>query len=135
MTSLGVLSIALFDSVDELKLSFTSGENCRISIRQVWCPACCVLVVQSTEAAVVCRRARMCGHHGCTKWPIFGVEGRKARQFCSQHATAGMVDVVSKRCGHPGCTKKPSYGVEGSKTTEFCSQHAKKGMVEAQHKK
>ena len=56
-------------------------------------------VVQSTEAVVMCRRARMCSHPGCTKHPSNGgVEGsKKTREFCSQHAKAGMVDVRHKK--------------------------------------
>ena len=67
---------------------------------------------------------------GCTKHPNFGVPGSKKKEFCSEHQTDGMVNVVSRRCGHPGCTKRPSFGVAGSKKREFCSEHKKGGMVD-----
>ncbi len=76
-----------------------------------------------------------CRQDGCTKQSRYGGPGSKKREFCSEHKTHGMVDVVSKRCLHHGCTKQPSYGVEGTNKKEFCAQHKRGGMVDLKIKR
>ena len=74
--------------------------------------------------------SKRCGHPGCTKQPLYGVEVSKKAEFCAGHKKEGMVNINNnKRCGHPGCNKQPSYGVEGSNMKEFCAQHKKDGMI------
>ena len=75
-----------------------------------------------------------CHHAGCAKYAVYGVEGTKKAELCSQHAREGMVNVRSKRCGHQGCNKIPSYGMEGTRKAELCSQHAREGMVDVKSK-
>ncbi|CAN0082320.1 unnamed protein product, partial [Ectocarpus sp. 12 AP-2014] len=65
------------------------------------------------------------GHPGCMKRSPFGADGSKNAEFCAQHETQGMIDLVNKRCGHPGCIKSPSFGEHGSTKRDLCSQHAK----------
>ncbi|CAN0308545.1 unnamed protein product, partial [Ectocarpus fasciculatus] len=71
-----------------------------------------------------------CQEDGCTTGASYGKDGSTKREFCSQHAKPGMINLVSKRCRHPGCIKQPSFGKDGSKKAEFCSQHAKSGMID-----
>ncbi|CAM9993932.1 unnamed protein product [Ectocarpus sp. 4 AP-2014] len=76
-----------------------------------------------------------CGHANCTKRPTYGVAGSKKREFCSQHARDGMVNVNNKRCIQPNCTTIPSFAAVGSKKAEFCSQHAREGMVDVRSRR
>ncbi|CAN0506083.1 unnamed protein product [Ectocarpus sp. 12 AP-2014] len=76
-----------------------------------------------------------CGHAKCTKRPTYGVAGSKKREFCSQHARDGMVNVNNKRCIQPNCTTIPSFAAVGSKKAEFCSQHAREGMVDVRSRR
>ncbi|CAM9675420.1 unnamed protein product [Ectocarpus sp. 8 AP-2014] len=76
-----------------------------------------------------------CGHANCTKRPTYGVAGSKKREFCSQHARDGMVNVNNKRCIQPNCTTIPSFAAAGSKKAEFCSQHAREGMVDVRSRR
>ncbi|CAM9556217.1 unnamed protein product [Ectocarpus sp. 6 AP-2014] len=76
-----------------------------------------------------------CGHEDCCKSPVFGVDGSKKREFCSQHKKKGMVDVANKRCRHSTCLKRAKFGFEGSRKREFCFQHKKPGMVSLCNKK
>ena len=78
---------------------------------------------------------KRCLHHGCAKWPSFGVDGSNKVEFCSGHKRDGMVDLKHKRCLHHGCTKGPSYGVDGSNKKEFCSGHKRDGMVNLRSKR
>lgn len=71
----------------------------------------------------------------CSKEPSYGVAGSRKREFCTQHAMAGMMNVASKKCGNEGCIKRPSQGVTGSEKREFCAQHAKAGMVNVVNQK
>ena len=48
----------------------------------------------------------------------------KTREYCTQHAPDGMVDVKSRKCRTRGCGTKPSFGVGNTRTAEFCAQHA-----------
>lgn len=57
------------------------------------------------------------------------------RDFCGQHAKAGMVDINTKRCAEEGCSKQPSFGLEGTRKREFCKQHAMDGMVDVKNRK
>eukprot|EP00752_Nemacystus_decipiens_P017620 g15791.t1 len=79
---------------------------------------------------------KMCAHPKCSKNPSFGVAGTKRREFCSEHAEIGMVNIYGPcRCAHPGCCKYPSFGTAGTKKAEFCREHAKVGMVNLHSKK
>lgn len=68
-----------------------------------------------------------CAYLGCTKQPLFGKAGSKAK-FCRGHSKGGMVDVKNKSCRQPGCTKASGYGKTGS-NAEFYRDHAEEGMV------
>ena len=58
-------------------------------------------------------------------WCII-VAGTKKQEFCKQHATGGMVDLVrTKKCAHQGCSKSRSFSAVGTKKREFCKEHAK----------
>ena len=74
-------------------------------------------------------RSLRCAGDGCSKQPSYGVAGRKAADYCVQHALEGMVDVCSKKCAGDGCSKISVYSVAGSKKKEYCAQHALEGMV------
>ncbi|CAM9633284.1 unnamed protein product [Hapterophycus canaliculatus] len=76
-----------------------------------------------------------CGHHSCSKRPTYGVAGSTKREFCSQHAKEGMINVNNKRCIQANCTTIPSFAVAGSKKAEFCSQHAREGMIDVRSKR
>eukprot|EP00903_Cladosiphon_okamuranus_P005799 g5746.t1 len=76
-----------------------------------------------------------CGQPGCEKRPTYGLKGSKKREFCSQHAKKGMINVNNKRCIQPNCSTIPSFAVAGSKKAEFCSQHAMEGMVDVRSKR
>ncbi len=78
-----------------------------------------------------------CHYDECTTRPSYGVDdGSRKAEFCSQHAKAGMVDVVNRRCAHQGCTKGPSYGKDdGCRKVEFCSAHAMAEMVDVRSRR
>lgn len=76
-----------------------------------------------------------CGQPGCEKRPTYGLKGSKKREFCSQHAKKGMINVNNKRCIQPNCSTIPSFAVAGSKKAEFCSQHAMEGMIDVRSKR
>lgn len=76
-----------------------------------------------------------CGQAGCEKRPTYGLMGSKKREFCSQHAKKGMINVNNKRCIQPNCSTIPSFAVAGSKKAEFCSQHAMEGMIDVRSKR
>ena len=59
------------------------------------------------------------------------VAGTKiTREYCTQHALEGMVNVHNRKCRTEGCGKRPSFGVAGTKTGEYCARHALEGMVD-----
>eukprot|EP00752_Nemacystus_decipiens_P018332 g16447.t1 len=76
-----------------------------------------------------------CGQPGCEKRPTYGLKGSKKREFCSQHAKKGMINVNNKRCIQPNCPTIPSFALAGSKKAEFCSQHAMEGMIDVRSKR
>ena len=49
-------------------------------------------------------------------WQVFSVAGTSRREFCSRHATDGMVHLIKKKCAYQGCSTRASYGVMGTKT-------------------
>ncbi|CAN0002452.1 unnamed protein product [Ectocarpus fasciculatus] len=74
-----------------------------------------------TSTLMIARRhgqKQLCKEHGYTKQPSFGKDGSSKREFCSQYAKQGMVNLVHRRCGHLGCMKQPSYDQSGSKKRE-----------------
>lgn len=75
------------------------------------------------------RGTRCCRVDGCTMRSSFGLEGGRKAEFCSKHAKASMINVITKRCHHLGCATQASFGVEGSRRRELCSRHAKNGMI------
>lgn len=78
------------------------------------------------------RFKKTCAQENCTKRPIFAAVGetKTSHQFCAQHATPDMVDVVNRKCGHEGgCQKQPTHGVAGTKKRQFCAEHALPGLV------
>lgn len=76
-----------------------------------------------------------CGQAGCEKRPTYGLKGSKKREFCSQHAKKGMINVNNKRCIQPNCSTIPSFAVAGSKKAEFCCIHAVAGMIDVRSKR
>jgi hypothetical protein len=71
--------------------------------------------------------SKRCSHPGCTRQPVFDMEGGKGR-FCATHKEPDMVDVTSKRCSHLGCSDLASYGVPGHMSTH-CASHRIPGMI------
>ena len=56
-------------------------------------------------------------------------------EYCAQHASDGMVDVVNRKCKTEGCGKLPSFGVIGTRMAEYCAQHAPDGVVDVKSRK
>ncbi|CAM9224280.1 unnamed protein product, partial [Sphacelaria rigidula] len=89
-----------------LLLSACQGGNGECGTQEVWPPGL-------PYALIVCKKA----------------------EFCSQHARAGMVDVVNKKCNDDGCSKTPSFCLAGGKNVKFCARYARAGMVDVVTKK
>lgn len=70
-----------------------------------------------------------CRREGCGKYPTFGAAAAgSGREFCSEHAPEGMVDVHRKKCAVEGCPKRASHGVKGSGRRLVCGEHASGDM-------
>lgn len=88
----------------------------------------CVLRLRHT-IIMVGVRDKTCARPGCPSYPSYGVKGCNKREFCSQHAEPGMVNVCHRKCIHEGCLKRPSFGIKGFKRKDYCEAHSEPGMV------
>ncbi|CAM9495466.1 unnamed protein product [Ectocarpus fasciculatus] len=75
-----------------------------------------------------------CSGSNCGKYPTYGVEGTSNREYCREHALAGMVDVHRKKCGVESCPKRASHGVKGTGKRQYCAMHAPEGMTDVGQK-
>ena len=73
--------------------------------------------------------SKKCAHGACYTRPNYGVAGSTKREYCTEHAAEGMVNVVAKMCASDKCRKQPSYGVTGTVKPRYCAAHALEGMV------
>lgn len=74
-------------------------------------------------------RDKTCARPGCPRYPCYGFKGSNKREFCSQHAELGMVNVFHRTCIHEGCLKRPGFGIKGLKRKDYCEAHSEPGMV------
>jgi hypothetical protein len=76
---------------------------------------------------------KRCNFIGCTKQPIFDVEGGMGK-FCAKHKEIGMVDIRHNRCEFQGCKTRPTFDVEGG-MGKFCAKHKEVGMINVKNKR
>ena len=67
-----------------------------------------------------------CKFDGCYTQASFGLASRKKEEFCSKHASKGMVNVKHKKCSHRECSKHPSYGDAHSATAKLRNARQKR---------
>ncbi|CAN0050288.1 unnamed protein product [Sphacelaria rigidula] len=67
---------------------------------------------------------KRCGHEGCSKRPSYGAVGSRHREFCAQHAGAGMVNVISKKCDQKDPLNHIMRDLEGTSKMNSCREHA-----------
>ena len=65
----------------------------------------------------------------CKFRPTFNTTGEIKGLYCSEHKTAGMVDIKHKTCTQPGCKTIPIYNVESETRALYCSAHKQTRMV------
>lgn len=75
-----------------------------------------------------------CKHMGCTKCPIYNIQGERKGLYCKDHKKEDMVCVTVKKCIEDGCLISARFNDKGLKSVLYCKAHMKPGMVDVVHK-
>lgn len=70
----------------------------------------------------------------CKKSAYFNIFGNKA-QYCGDHKTPEMVNVVDKLCETPECISRALFHFPGNTAGKSCSNHKEEGMVNLKSKR
>jgi hypothetical protein len=76
-----------------------------------------------------------CQNENCKTQAVFNLPGEMKRNWCRQHKTVEMIDVVNPKCQYENCSKQPCYNYPTEKKGRYCKLHKIEGMIDIKDRK
>ena len=75
-----------------------------------------------------------CKFNDCDKRAIFNIPTEKRGNYCKEHKSEQMIDVMNPKCFYEGCGKIPGYNFVGEKKGLYCNTHKLENMINVKDK-
>jgi hypothetical protein len=69
----------------------------------------------------------------CDKIATFNIESKKIPEYCLEHKTDKMIDVVHKKCKFNNCNKIPIFNYQDKNNGLYCYDHKLENMIDVKH--
>lgn len=76
-----------------------------------------------------------CQNENCKTQAVFNLPGETKKNWCKQHKTTEMIDVINPRCLYENCKKQPCYNFPNEKKGSYCKLHKLDGMFDIKDRK